>query len=784
MRAPMATLAMSSFSSLGLFHHHPFTVCNNSAGFIRRHARICSSNLSLSYTRLKHSLVDLVMEELRSQRKTPVSCKAGLTSMKDLSEVKTDKRELRKGILLEFEKDSKKLVLAVAHRPEGKKNWIVYDQNGIMASVRPQQITYIIPDIEISEYSDIADFEKKALDLLDPTIVECAWLELLEKNEWVTIEEVAEIIYGSSGPLESYCTHILLSRDETYFDSVQTRDCIVYEPRPTDQVEELLKRKLVEAGAKKEFDDFIQTLILAKNLPHESKPSPNSWLVDSKSRERIEALVAFGTDTCKSLEQRKTAGAILKAMGMGKATYAAVGLLMEIGYFPIHVNLEVYKNNIPTDHNYKCLLAAEQVMQRTSDPDASIRVDLTSLKVYAIDVDDADELDDALSAERLSDDRIRVWIHVADPASLIEPFGTLDKEALHRGTSVYLPTATYSMFPEKLAMERMSLRQGELCRAVSVSVVLDKTGRIVEYDVKNSMIKPTYMLTYESATELLYMNLEEEEELTLLSKAASLRYCWRRDHGAIDTTMPEARIKISSPSSPCPSISLSVSNRSLSAAQTLVSELMILCNETVAYFGAANGLPLPYRGQPEPNISDEDASAFDKLPAGPVRSFAYVKVMRAVQMDVRNPIRHDTLGVNGYVQFTSPIRRYLDLLAHFQIKAFLRGQMHPFSARDLETRSFLANMRIKNARQVQNASLRYWILEYLRRQPEERIYRALILKFIKDHTAIVLIFEVAMQATCLVVSDGVGLGDQIRVSVQEVHPRRDVLYIQEMVEMK
>ncbi|CAK9187415.1 unnamed protein product [Ilex paraguariensis] len=105
------------------------------------------------------------------------------------------------------------------------------------------------------------------------------------------------------------------------------------------------------------------------------------------------------------------------------------------------------------------------------------RIDLTHLKVYAIDVDEADELDDALSATKLLDGRIKVWIHVADPTSIVQPGSIIDREARKRGTSVFLPTATYPMFPEKLAMEGMSLKQGKLCKAVTVSVVLRSDGR-------------------------------------------------------------------------------------------------------------------------------------------------------------------------------------------------------------------------------------------------------------------------------------------------------------------
>lgn len=125
----------------------------------------------------------------------------------------------------------------------------------------------------------------------------------------------------------------------------------------------------------------------------------------------------------------------------------------------------------------------------------------------------------------------------------------------------------------------------------------------------------------------------------------------------------ETRIKVANPDDPEPSINLYVENQA-DPAMRVVSEMMILCGEVIATFGSSNNIPLPYRGQPQSNL---DSSAFAHLPEGPVRSSAYVKIMRAAEMDFRRPIRHGVLGIPGYVQFTSPIRRYMDLLAHYQV---------------------------------------------------------------------------------------------------------------------
>lgn len=136
--------------------------------------------------------------------------------------------------------------------------------------------------------------------------------------------------------------------------------------------------------------------------------------------------------------------------------------------------------------------------------------------------------------------------------------------------------------------------------------------------------------------------------------------------GAIDTATIEARVKVSNPDDPEPPINLYIEDQA-GPAMRLVSEMMVLCGEVVATFGSSNNIPLPYRGQPQTNIP---ASTFSHLPEGPVRSSAFVKIMRAAEMDFRKPIRHGILGIPGYVQFSSPIRRYVDLLAHYQVLPF------------------------------------------------------------------------------------------------------------------
>ncbi|KAK9668695.1 hypothetical protein RND81_13G079000 [Saponaria officinalis] len=729
--------------------------------------------------RSSHSFVESVLLEFqatrRARRLRPTN-RLGITKTTELLEQNHGKQALRGGLLLEFKKDSERVLLAVTQKPDGKKNWMVSDQNGTTSSIKPQQITYVVPGIEDFDHNQISEFMQKVEDNLDPSLLELAWAELLENNKSITVDKLAEMIYGIAEPLESYCAHVLLSKDEVYFSVLERQGYhSVYAPRSTVQVEELLKRKLAKETAERELQEFIQLLFAAKAMPLNAKPPRSTWTADEKIWNRIEALVAYAIDTYSSESQTKTAGTILLTMGLAKSASSALNLLIDIGYFPVHVNIDLLKLNIRTEHSEEIELAAEDLLSDSCDIDEIRRKDLTHMKVYAIDVDEADELDDALSATRLQDGRIKIWIHVADATCLVQPGSILDKEAMSRGTSVFLPTATYPMFPEKLAMEGMSLKQGKKCNAVTISVVLHSDGSIAEYSVDNTIIKPTYMLTYESASELLHMNLEEEGELKNLSEAAALRLQWRRQQGAVDTTNLEARIKVVNPDEPEPHINLYVENQA-DPAMRLVSEMMILCGEVVATFGSVNKIPLPYRGQPQSNL---DTSAFSHLPEGPVRSSAIVKMMRAAEYDFRKAIRHGILGVPGYVQFTSPIRRYMDLLAHYQVKAYLRGDNPPFSAGQLEGIAAIVNMQHKVARKLFSSSLRYWVLEYLRRQPKGHKFRALILRFIKDRIAALMLVEVGLQATAWVLV-GSQVGDEIQVVIEHAHPRDDDLSLKQV----
>lgn len=298
---------------------------------------------------------------------------------------------------------------------------------------------------------------------------------------------------------------------------------------------------------------------------------------------------------------------------------------------------------------------------------------------------------------------------------------------------------------------------------------------IAESEVMCSTIKPTYRLSYDNAAELLSMNVEEEAELYLLAEVAKSRREWRNSQGAIDATVPEASIKVLDPDSPKPSIIMSVVDQAGPASQ-LVSEMMIACGEALAAFGEEKNISLPYRGQASQEIPAGDMEA---IPEGPCRALALRRYLGRADMSFMKPISHAALGVRGYVQFTSPIRRYSDLLAHYQVKAILRGEPPPFSSAYVEAVMAVVNLQSRQARKLQVSSTRYWAIEYLRRQPRGTQFQALVLRFVREGEPLVLIEKLGIQAQANLVRN-TAVGSEITVIVEAAYPRNDFIILRQV----
>jgi exoribonuclease II len=670
-----------------------------------------------------------------------------------------------KGTLVEFRvqgdsADAQRLPrIGVVDRPEGKKNWVVVDERGHAHTLHPRQVTFTTSDPSYKP-SDIAAFLNAVEAFLDPSSLEIAWEILLEEGgRSVAPKELAQLLFSEQSAPCCYAAHRLLSEDKLFFKQKGE----VYEPRPAAQITELKHQIERETQRQQEQKAFFERW--QKALAGEA----TEW--QTSDRPYLTALEKYALFAEESTT-RTTAAELLKQIGRPDSSQSAFQVLVDLGLWTLHENLFVRRSNLPMQFSDRVLSTVQERLTMIPPDLERDRRDLTHLKVYTIDDESTAEIDDGLSVETLETGRQRVWIHIADPSRWISLGDELDREAQRRSTTVYLPTGMIPMFPIELSTGPMSLLQGQHCCALSFGVTLTEDGAVEGYDITPSTIKPTYRLTYEDVDEILELGVQAEPELIALYAWAERRQAWRMAQGAISIRMPESVVKVRDEE-----ISIEVLEDSQS--RNLVAEMMILAGEVAASYGQVHGLPLPFRSQPQPELPPEEELM--QLEAGPVRSSAIRRCMPRSEVGI-TPARHASLGLDGYCQVTSPIRRYADLLAHFQIKAHLRGDPLPFSAVDLPTVLSSITTVAQEATFIERQTNRYWSLEFLRRQGNT-VWQAMMLRWLREHESLALIMiedlglELAMRF-----NRGVDLGERLQVKVLSSDPRMDRIVLEEHYE--
>ncbi|MBU6229686.1 MAG: ribonuclease R [Cyanobacteria bacterium REEB459] len=665
---------------------------------------------------------------------------------------------MEKGTLIEFKYQGQPR-LAVVDRPEGKKNWVVIDQRGQTHILHPRDITYQVSGSSFS-YQDILSFLETAQAHSDPSSLEVAWELLGETGESADPASLALLLFSDQSPPLCYAAHRLLVEDRIFFKQKGDR----FEPRPPAQVEDLLRQLERETQRQQEWTSFMEKARQAL------AGAGVSW--DKGDRPKLEYLERFAL-LGDEYTQRHQAVEVLAALDYPPTAVAAFDALVALSVWDIHENLALRRSQIPHQFPKEVLTVAQHRMQ-SPPPDLDIeRRDLTHLKVYTVDDASTQEIDDGLSLEILANHRHRLWVHIADPTRWLLPGDDLDLEARRRCTTVYLPTGMIPMFPSELATGPMSLKQGEVCCSLSFGITLSATGEVQDYSIHPGLIKPTYRLTYEDVDEMLELGITAESELQQLAHWAQVRSQWRLTQGAISINMPEASIKVTA--NPDNDIVIEVLEDS--PARQLVAEMMILAGEVAARYGQDHALAIPFRSQPQPELpSDQELM---QLPTGWVRDSAIRRCMPRSEVGV-TPSRHATLGLDSYSQVTSPIRRYLDLLVHFQLKAHLRGDPLPFSPDQVTELAQGISSATYEATLVERQTKRYWALEYLRRH-QEQVWEVMLLRWLREEEGLGLIMvedlglELGMRF-----NRAVTLGERLQVRVSHASPRQDIIRFQEV----
>lgn len=353
------------------------------------------------------------------------------------------------------------------------------------------------------------------------------------------------------------------------------------------------------------------------------------------------------------------------------------------------------ENSIIQDFSPEALDLAESFGKDPDPRDYSGRLDLRNDMIFTIDGDDAQDFDDAVSIETVGSNTV-LGVHIADVSNYVRQGSVLDDCARQRGTSVYLPGRTIPMLPENLCNCLCSLMPDR--DRLTFSCIMRYTGiKLDSYEIRTSVIRSKARLTYSEVNKALAGKASKvprdlHETLDKMNRfAKSLRNA-RISNGSIELDIPEPYFRLNASGAP-----VEILTRDRGDAEMLIEEFMLAANRCVAHFAQKNELPFPYRVHEKPDSEklselDELLIALDhpfKVGQSPSQQ-RLNEVLAAFEGDSRHLIvaqhllramakaryseknlGHYALAFRDYCHFTSPIRRYPDLLAHRMLKRFL-----------------------------------------------------------------------------------------------------------------
>ncbi len=403
----------------------------------------------------------------------------------------------------------------------------------------------------------------------------------------------------------------------------------------------------------------------------------------------------------------------------------------------------LYTYNLPEKFKNEVIAEAESLGADVSKEEISKRKDYRKQLTFTIDGEDAKDFDDAVSIEKLKGEKYRLGVHIADVSHYVKPFGKIDKEAYSRATSVYFPESVLPMLPERLCNDLCSLREGVDRLTMSCVMTINKKGSVISYEISPSIINSSARMTYNQVQKIIdgdkkliekYPN--QAKYIALMDELSDILIAKREENGSIDLDVKESTVLVSKNGH------ISVEATKRNKAHRIIEEFMILANVTVAEYVYFLESPFVYRIQEKP--SEERLENFYSFLSGlgvsvkrkkdqvyskdfqsilksaentPAFTLINRVMLRSMQKAKYSPIDkgHFGLSLAHYCHFTSPIRRYPDLVVHRILKDILSG------VENLEAKysNFVVNAsaqssdKEKNAAEAERAVDDYYKLLYI-----------------------------------------------------------------------
>ena len=594
-----------------------------------------------------------------------------------------------------------------------------------------------------------------------------AWLLLVDGAPpgGTDLAGLVDLVGDGSDPVQRAASWLWLHGDQTLFRWRQQQ----LEARPAGELRSLRHQRQLQRLQEQRRSRWRETLRARQPVQAEA--------LDPVARSDLQQLRRWAggdTDTPLPAELQKLLHGIHCPLEPGALRH----LLADLGQWERHQLPALEATTWQLGFSADLLQDAERLLAAAAEPRPGDgqRHDRTAQWVVTIDDADTQDIDDGLGLEWLVDGTPRLWIHIADPGRLVEPGTPLDHEARRRASSLYLAGGNLPMFPPQLAHGPMSLRSGSRCAAWSLWVDLDAEGAVVADGLERTWIRPGYRLAYADAEELIELAPPQERELLAIHTLLERRQRWRLGRGALQLEDPEGRIRCQAGAEGGVQADLHavVEVVEPSAARRMVAEAMVLAGALVAQRGQRHGLALPYRSQPSAELPS--AAELEALPPGPVRHAAIKRCLgRGLVGTTAAP--HFSLGLPAYVQATSPIRRYADLLVQRQLEALLQGDT-PLSEPELALVLEALEGPLRQGVQISRDDQRHWLQVWFEQQQPQAL-PALFLRWLRADQQLGLVWlEALCQSLPCHCPPRSEPGRQLLVRVVEVDSLRDTLRLE------
>lgn len=415
------------------------------------------------------------------------------------------------------------------------------------------------------------------------------------------------------------------------------------------------------------------------------------------------------------------------------------------------MNSILIEYNLPLDFPQEVKEEAEQLEIEIKAEEIKKRRDLRQVNTFTIDPKDAKDFDDALSLRFLENGNYEVGIHIADVTHFVQPGTYLDQEAYQRGNSIYLVDRTIPMLPERLSNYACSLRPDEDKYTFSAVFEMDKNAKIINQWFGKTVICSNRRFTYEDAQQIIESgNGDFKDEILALNDLAKKLRNKRMADGAITFDKVEVKFELDEQLNP-----IGTYFKLMKDSNHLIEEFMLLCNRKVSEFvslkkdGKISGNTFVYRVHEDPDMDKlQDLRLFisqfgynldlsnhrtitrsmnqlladvkGKPEENLIETLA-VRTMSKAKYSTENTVGHYGLAFRYYSHFTSPIRRYPDMMAHRLLQHYLEGKKSPVAA-PIEEKCLHCSMTEKQATDAERDSVKFMQVKYMEQFIGEEFY--------------------------------------------------------------